>query len=57
MTSNVIQIEWPAGSGKSIEIPEVDKCGWFVPDEAKRKINPAQRAFIDRLVGIVKGES
>src|SRR5579885_2435915 len=53
MKSNVIEIEWPSGSGKKIEIPEIDRCAWFLPDEAKRKINPAQRGFIDRLVARV----
>ena len=49
LTSNRIWIEWPSGSGKRIEIPEVDRCAWFLPAEARTKINPAQAAFIDRL--------
>jgi predicted NUDIX family NTP pyrophosphohydrolase len=49
LVSNRIWIEWPAGSGKRIEIPEVDRCNWFAPAEARTKINPAQAAFIDRL--------
>ena len=50
MQSNHIEIEWPTGSGKKMSIPEVDRCEWFSPDEAKKKVNPAQRPFIDRLV-------
>jgi predicted NUDIX family NTP pyrophosphohydrolase len=49
MRSNTMWIEWPAGSGKRIEIPEIDRCGWFDPVEARRKLNPAQVAFVDRL--------
>jgi predicted NUDIX family NTP pyrophosphohydrolase len=32
-----------------IEVPEVDRCGWFAADVARIKLNPAQAAFIDRL--------
>lgn len=49
LTSNRISIEWPSGSGKRIEIPEIDRCGWFAPVEARVKLNPAQVAFVDRL--------
>ena len=49
LTSNRIWIEWPHGSGNRIEVPEVDRCVWFAPAEAREKINPAQVAFIDRL--------
>ena len=49
LVSNRIWIEWPVGSGKRIEIPEVDRCDWFAPADARVKLNPAQAAFIDRL--------
>lgn len=49
MHSNEIEIEWPQNSGKTIQIPEVDRCEWFEPSEAKQKVNPAQRPFIERL--------
>ncbi len=49
MHSNEIEIEWPTNSGKKIKIPEVDRCAWFSPQDAKKKINPAQRPLIDRL--------
>jgi predicted NUDIX family NTP pyrophosphohydrolase len=50
ITSNTITIEWPPRSGKQQEFPEVDKAGWFSLEKAKEKLNPAQAAFIDRLV-------
>lgn len=49
LASNTMLIEWPAGSGRRIEIPEVDRCAWFAPAEARAKLNPAQVAFVDRL--------
>jgi predicted NUDIX family NTP pyrophosphohydrolase len=48
-TSNLITVEWPPGSGKRIEFPEVDRCQWFGPAEARIKLNPAQIEFIERL--------
>lgn len=47
--SNTIQIEWPPRSGQQQEFPEVDKAGWFAPEKAIAKLNPAQVAFIERL--------
>lgn len=49
ITSNMTQTEWPRGSGRRITYPEVDRCGWFSPEEARQRMNPAQAAFIDRL--------
>ena len=49
ITSNTLQTEWPRGSGRVLTFPEVDRCAWFQPQAARRKINPAQVEFIDRL--------
>ena len=49
LTSNTMTVEWPPGSGKRVEFPEVDRCAWFDPAEARAKLNPAQVAFVDRL--------
>ena len=48
-TSNTFEVEWPPHSGKMQRFPEVDRAAWFDPDAARRKLLPAQRAFIDRL--------
>lgn len=48
--SNTFTIEWPPGSGKAAEFPEVDRAAWFGVEEARDKINPAQVALIDQLV-------
>jgi len=49
LTSNLMRIEWPRGSGRWLRFPEVDRCDWFRPQLAREKLNPAQAAFIDRL--------
>jgi predicted NUDIX family NTP pyrophosphohydrolase len=51
--SNTFTLEWPPRSGKQQEFPEVDRAGWFGLDEARRKLNPAQAAFIDNLCGLL----
>ena len=35
-----------SGSGRWQVYPEVDRCGWFAPPAAKRKINAAQAELI-----------
>lgn len=47
--SNLFEIEWPPRSGKMKSFPEIDRAGWFTPDEAKIKLNPAQAKFVDEL--------
>ena len=49
LVSNTMWAEWPPGSGERIEFPEVDRCAWVGPEEARDKLNPAQAEFIDRL--------
>lgn len=47
--SNTFEMEWPPRSGHRALFPEVDRAAWFTLDEARRRINPAQAAFLDRL--------
>ncbi len=49
ITSNTFTMEWPPKSGRTQEFPEVDRAEWFGLDEARRRILPAQAAFLDRL--------
>ncbi|HXG40286.1 MAG TPA: NUDIX domain-containing protein, partial [Candidatus Limnocylindrales bacterium] len=51
--SDRFTIEWPPGSGELRSFPEVDRVAWFGLDEARRRINPAQAAFLDRLAASV----
>ena len=48
--SNTFPFEWPPRSGKWITIPEIDRVGWFPPDEARHCIKDTQIPFIDRLL-------
>jgi predicted NUDIX family NTP pyrophosphohydrolase len=50
LDSNSFELEWPPRSGKRREFPEVDRAEWFVPEEAGRRILPAQAPLIDRLL-------
>ncbi|MBI2592649.1 MAG: NUDIX domain-containing protein [Candidatus Colwellbacteria bacterium] len=45
--SNTIFIEWPPRSEKQLEIPEVDRAGFFTIDEAKKKLNKYQIGIIE----------
>lgn len=49
IVSNTIEIEWPPRSGRTIEIPEIDRVEWFSPADARVRLNPAQVPFVDRL--------
>ncbi len=51
--SNTFSMEWPPRSGRVGEFPEVDRVEWFPPEVARRKLNPAQTAFVDRLLGFL----
>jgi predicted NUDIX family NTP pyrophosphohydrolase len=48
--SNTFTMEWPPGSGRSAEFPEMDRFMWAGPDVARRKLNKAQMAFVSRLL-------
>jgi Predicted NTP pyrophosphohydrolase len=47
--SNTFPFEWPPRSGKFIEIPEVDKGGWFNYETAKEKLIPGQVPILEEL--------
>jgi predicted NUDIX family NTP pyrophosphohydrolase len=47
--SNTFTLEWPPRSGVMREFPEVDRADWFTLDDARRRINPAQAVFLERL--------
>lgn len=48
--SSSVVVEWPAQSGKTLKVPEVDRAGFFPISEAKKKINSRQVELIDRLL-------
>lgn len=57
ITSNTVVVQWPPRSGKTLEIPEVDRAEWFGPELAREKLNPAQVAFLDRLWHILEAST
>jgi predicted NUDIX family NTP pyrophosphohydrolase len=52
LVSNTFTIEWPPKSGKMQSFPEVDRYAWLPLDEARSKINEAQRALLDELASL-----
>ena len=52
--SNTFRIEWPPGSGKEEEFPEVDRAGWFDAETAKKKILKSQAGLIEQLESLIK---
>ncbi len=49
LQSNTFEIEWPPKSGAVIEVPEIDRFGFFTLGEAKDKVHPAQLRFLQQL--------
>jgi predicted NUDIX family NTP pyrophosphohydrolase len=50
LTSLEVPVEWPPRSGRIVNVPELDRVQFFTIDEARRTINPAQTAFLNRLI-------
>lgn len=55
--SNEIEIEWPARSGRTIRVPEIDRAAWFTLPTARQKILAGQQPFLDRLESLCDGTS
>ncbi|GGL70060.1 DNA mismatch repair protein MutT [Curtobacterium citreum] len=50
--SNTVRLELPRGSGRSVEVPEVDEGRWVGVDEARALLVTGQVAVLDRLPAI-----
>jgi len=48
--SNLFEMEWPPRSGRTQNFPEIDRVAYFSVTQARRKMLPGQRAFIDELI-------
>jgi predicted NUDIX family NTP pyrophosphohydrolase len=57
LRSNLFELEWPPRSGRKKSFPEVDRAGWFSPDEALRRILSGQRELITRLLALLQKPS
>jgi predicted NUDIX family NTP pyrophosphohydrolase len=48
-TGGTFTMEWPPGSGRRQEFPEIDRAAWLPLDEARLALAGNQRDFLDRL--------
>ena len=48
--SNTFEIEWPRGSGRMGEFPEIDRVQWFSVAQARDKLLAGHRVILDRLM-------
>ena len=48
--SNTFTLEWPKGSGRLREFPELDRVAWLGLPAAHTKLLKGHRVFLDRLV-------
>jgi predicted NUDIX family NTP pyrophosphohydrolase len=46
LVSNTCPVQWPPGSGRFIDIPEVDRGAWFPVDAALEKMAERQRPLV-----------
>ncbi len=53
--SNMFVLEWPKGSGRMQQFPEVDRVAWFDLATARQKLLKGQLPLLDRLAGAVAG--
>ena len=54
LKSNRFAMEWPRGSGKIAEFPEVDRAEWFGISQARSRILPGQVGLIDQLEQLLR---
>ena len=53
--SNTFELEWPKGSGKFKEFPEIDRVGWYSVAAAQVKLLKGQRPLLDDLIAHLEG--
>jgi predicted NUDIX family NTP pyrophosphohydrolase len=49
LSSNEFSVEWPPGSKRLQNFPEVDRACWFTIPQARTKILPSQEPIVDAL--------
>jgi predicted NUDIX family NTP pyrophosphohydrolase len=50
LKSNSFEMAWPPRSGRLQSFPEIDRVAFFSIAQARQKLNPAQVAWLDRLL-------
>jgi predicted NUDIX family NTP pyrophosphohydrolase len=56
LRSNTFTLEWPPGSGRTAEFPEVDRAAWYGFPEARERILASQRPLLDELEALLEQE-
>jgi predicted NUDIX family NTP pyrophosphohydrolase len=49
IVSNTFEMEWPPRSGSRQQFPEVDRAGWFTPEDAAARLHKGQVAILAAL--------
>ena len=57
IVSNTFTLEWPRGSGREREFPEVDQARWFPLEDAEEWILTSQVPFLERLAKLLQAGS
>jgi len=53
--SNMVEIEWPRGSGRLVSFPEIDAARWMTVADARQAMLASQQVLLDRLGDLVGG--
>lgn len=56
LRSHTFSMEWPRGSGRQQDFPEVDRAAWFDIETARRKILSGQSPLLDQLLAATRAE-
>lgn len=57
LTSNMFTVEWPKGSGRTRDYPEIDRAEWFDLTEAKIRILAGQVPLLEVLAAAPQARS
>ena len=49
VASNTFGLEWPRGSGRIVEFPEIDRAAWFPIEDARTRVISGQVGILDAL--------
>jgi predicted NUDIX family NTP pyrophosphohydrolase len=56
LVSNTFPLEWPKGSGRIQDFPEIDDARWFPTDTARLKLVKGQLPVLDALETMLRRE-
>jgi predicted NUDIX family NTP pyrophosphohydrolase len=54
--SNTFELEWPKGSGRFKEYPEVDRVAWLSVEAARTKLLKGQVPLLDSLLTLLAAD-